>query len=84
MPPHLSFVGEAETELGLTEDADGSLNLAAAPARSLPPTRPARASGPFLRRQGQPLYSSKYRNDSSLPSRESAGPGHGEWLTRKG
>lgn len=31
-------------------------------------------SGPFLRRQGQPLYSSKYRNDSSLPPRESARP----------
>lgn len=67
----------------LAEDALVLKLQAIAPALARPPVRSlAAASGPFLRRQGQPLYSSKYRNDSSLPPRESARPCNG--LTRNG
>lgn len=63
--PHLSFGGEAATARGLAEDA---LVLKLSPLLSLARSS-ASKSGPFLRRQGQPLYSSKYRNDSSPPAR---------------
>lgn len=73
---HLFFEGEVWIVRRLAEDALVLKPQAVALARSPQP------AVRFFGRQGQPLYSSKYRNDSSLYLRESARPCSG--LTRNG